>query len=84
MVKSFRFPLVQKLSGLEGRGTEDRKMSLRAAPLASHTVSQPYSVYVLAGRRASRLLKRGWSFFRPERNKSFDILPGSRQVAEQL
>jgi hypothetical protein len=31
MVKSFRVPLAQKLSGLEGRGTEDRKMSMRAA-----------------------------------------------------
>jgi glucose-1-phosphate adenylyltransferase len=41
-------------------------------------------MYVLAGRRASRLLERGWNFFRPERNKSFDILPASRQVAEQL
>ena len=31
-----------------------------------------------------RHLQRGWSFFRPERNESFDILPASQQVSENL
>ncbi|MGD9914899.1 MAG: glucose-1-phosphate adenylyltransferase [Rhizobiaceae bacterium] len=29
-----------------------------------------------------RHLQRGWDFFRPERNESFDILPASQRVAE--
>jgi glucose-1-phosphate adenylyltransferase len=29
-----------------------------------------------------RHLQRGWTFFRPERNESFDILPASQMVAE--
>ena len=29
-----------------------------------------------------RHLQRGWNFFRPERNESFDILPASQQVDE--
>jgi glucose-1-phosphate adenylyltransferase len=29
-----------------------------------------------------RHLQRGWTFFRPERNESFDILPASQRVAE--
>src|ERR1700712_1347842 len=29
-----------------------------------------------------RHLQRGWNFFRPERNESFDILPASQQVSE--
>ena len=29
-----------------------------------------------------RHLQRGWNFFRPERNESFDILPASQRVAE--
>ena len=31
-----------------------------------------------------RHLQRGWDFFRPERNESFDILPASQQVSENL
>uniref|UniRef100_UPI0025DA16D7 glucose-1-phosphate adenylyltransferase n=1 Tax=uncultured Sphingomonas sp. TaxID=158754 RepID=UPI0025DA16D7 len=31
-----------------------------------------------------RHLQRGWSFFRTERNESFDILPASQRVAEDL
>jgi glucose-1-phosphate adenylyltransferase len=31
-----------------------------------------------------RHLQRGWNFFRPERNESFDILPASQQVSENL
>ena len=31
-----------------------------------------------------RHLIRGWSFFRPERNESFDILPASQRVSEDL
>jgi glucose-1-phosphate adenylyltransferase len=31
-----------------------------------------------------RHLQRGWSFLRPERNESFDILPASQRVAEHL
>src|SRR4028119_1503681 len=31
-----------------------------------------------------RHLQRGWSFFRPERNESFDILPASQRVSEEL
>ena len=31
-----------------------------------------------------RHLTRGWSFFRPERNESFDILPASQRVSEDL
>jgi glucose-1-phosphate adenylyltransferase len=31
-----------------------------------------------------RHLQRGWSFFRTERNESFDILPASQRVSEQL
>ena len=29
-----------------------------------------------------RHLQRGWNFFRPERNESFDILPAGQQVSE--
>src|ERR671919_2587360 len=29
-----------------------------------------------------RHLQRGWTFFRPERNESFDILPASQRVGE--
>jgi glucose-1-phosphate adenylyltransferase len=29
-----------------------------------------------------RHLQRGWTFFRPERNESFDILPASQRVSE--
>ena len=29
-----------------------------------------------------RHLQRGWSFFRPERNETFDILPASQRVSE--
>ena len=31
-----------------------------------------------------RHLQRGWNFFRPERNESFDILPASQRVAEEM
>jgi glucose-1-phosphate adenylyltransferase len=31
-----------------------------------------------------RHLQRGWNFFRPERNESFDILPASQRVSETL
>ena len=31
-----------------------------------------------------RHLQRGWNFFRPERNESFDILPASQRVSEDL
>ncbi len=31
-----------------------------------------------------RHLNRGWNFFRPERNESFDILPASQRVSEKL
>ncbi len=31
-----------------------------------------------------RHLQRGWSFFRTERNESFDILPASQRVAEDM
>jgi glucose-1-phosphate adenylyltransferase len=31
-----------------------------------------------------RHLQRGWSFFRSERNESFDILPASQRVSEEL
>jgi glucose-1-phosphate adenylyltransferase len=31
-----------------------------------------------------RHLQRGWNFFRPERNESFDILPASQRVAKDL
>jgi glucose-1-phosphate adenylyltransferase len=30
-----------------------------------------------------RHLQRGWNFFRPERNETFDILPASQRVSEQ-
>jgi glucose-1-phosphate adenylyltransferase len=30
-----------------------------------------------------RHLQRGWTFFRPERNESFDILPASQRVGEE-
>src|ERR671933_2666299 len=30
-----------------------------------------------------RHLQRGWTFLRPERNESFDILPASQRVSEQ-
>src|ERR1700739_4935935 len=29
-------------------------------------------------------MQRGWTFFRPERNESFDILPASQRVSEQM
>jgi glucose-1-phosphate adenylyltransferase len=29
-------------------------------------------------------LQRGWNFFRPERNESFDILPASQRVSETM
>ena len=31
-----------------------------------------------------RHLQRGWNFFRPERNESFDILPASQRVSETI
>ena len=31
-----------------------------------------------------RHLQRGWNFLRPERNESFDILPASQRVSEEL
>ena len=31
-----------------------------------------------------RHLQRGWAFFRPERNESFDILPASQRVSEEM
>ena len=31
-----------------------------------------------------RHLQRGWSFFRTERNESFDILPASQRVSEDM
>ena len=31
-----------------------------------------------------RHLQRGWNFFRPERNESFDILPASQRVNETM
>ena len=30
-----------------------------------------------------RHMQRGWNFFRPERNESFDILPASQRVSEE-
>jgi glucose-1-phosphate adenylyltransferase len=31
-----------------------------------------------------RHLQRGWNFFRPERNESFDILPASQRISEEM
>src|ERR1700720_1786748 len=31
-----------------------------------------------------RHLQMGWNFFRPERNESFDILPASQRVSEDM
>src|SRR5690242_21566405 len=31
-----------------------------------------------------RHLQRGWNFFRPERNESFDILPASQRLGNEL
>src|ERR1700759_5765985 len=31
-----------------------------------------------------RHLQRGWNFFRPERNETFDILPASQRVSEVM
>jgi glucose-1-phosphate adenylyltransferase len=31
-----------------------------------------------------RHMQRGWNFFRPERNESFDILPASQRVSETM
>ncbi|MEO9167149.1 MAG: sugar phosphate nucleotidyltransferase, partial [Aestuariivirga sp.] len=31
-----------------------------------------------------RHLQRGWNFLRPERNESFDILPASQRVSEDM
>ena len=31
-----------------------------------------------------RHLQRGWNFFRPERNESFDVLPASQRMAEGI
>ena len=31
-----------------------------------------------------RHLQRGWNFFRPERNESFDILPASQRISETM
>ena len=41
------------------------------------TVATQYKAH-----RLIRHLQRGWNFFRPERNESFDILPASQRVAE--
>src|SRR3954451_21759395 len=40
-------------------------------------VATQYKAYSLI-----RHLQRGWNFFRPERNESFDILPASQRVEE--
>src|ERR1700724_1005667 len=31
-----------------------------------------------------RHLQRGWNFFRPERNESFDILPARQRISETM
>ncbi|HSI41010.1 MAG TPA: glucose-1-phosphate adenylyltransferase [Xanthobacteraceae bacterium] len=31
-----------------------------------------------------RHMQRGWNFFRPERNESFDVLPASQRVSENM
>src|SRR5579862_1193875 len=31
-----------------------------------------------------RHMQRGWNFFRPERNESFDVLPASQRVSETM
>ena len=31
-----------------------------------------------------RHLQRGWNFFRPERNESFDVLPASQRISESM
>src|SRR5690348_4655908 len=31
-----------------------------------------------------RHLQRGWNFLRPERNESFDILPASQRISEEM
>src|ERR1700751_3733322 len=31
-----------------------------------------------------RHMQRGWNFFRPERNETFDILPASQRVSEEM
>src|SRR6516162_8954087 len=31
-----------------------------------------------------RHLQRGWTFLRPERNESFDVLPASQRVSETM
>src|SRR4029079_18473317 len=41
------------------------------------SVATQYSAHSLI-----RHLQRGWNFFRPERNESFDILPASQRVSE--
>jgi len=41
-------------------------------------VATQYQAYSLI-----RHMQRGWNFFRPERNESFDILPASQRVSEE-
>ena len=43
------------------------------------TVTTQYNAHSLI-----RHLQRGWNFFRPERNESFDILPASQRVSETM
>ena len=44
-----------------------------------HAVATQYKAHSLI-----RHLQRGWNFFRPERNESFDILPASQRVSETM
>ena len=51
---------------------------MRSTPAsAASRVATQYKAHSLI-----RHLQRGWNFFRPERNESFDILPASQRVSE--
>ena len=51
---------------------------MRSIPAsAASRVATQYKAHSLI-----RHLQRGWNFFRPERNESFDILPASQRVSE--
>ena len=81
-----------RLDGAHRLGAPSRR-SISAASRASSTSPCPTrSIPASAASRVAtqykahsliRHLQRGWNFFRPERNESFDILPASQRVAEE-
>ncbi len=63
----------------QDRGSSISRCRMRSTPASgASAVATQYKAHSLI-----RHLQRGWNFFRPERNESFDILPASQRVSEE-